>query len=223
MAINPITGAVNTQTLAPRKESGPASGALDRDAFMQLLVAELRNQDPLNPMESREMVSQLSELTGVEKLTEIGQSLQILGAETAGIASMQTASLVGKTVTASGKSLYLDPIGPAETSFTLNGRAEGVTVSIRNAAGREVRTLELGDTYPGTHGIFWDGNEGDGNRADPGLYSIDVTAVDAAGLPVATSSEVVGVVNSVSYDNGYPELQIGSSSIPLSNIISIAE
>src|SRR5687768_12595215 len=73
---------------------------LGKQDFMKLLVAQLKNQDPLNPMDSREMITQLSTLTSVEKLTSVDQSLTQLRAETTGMAGIQTSSLIGRTVTA---------------------------------------------------------------------------------------------------------------------------
>ena len=211
---------------APQATTAPAAqpqGGMGQETFMKLLVAELKNQDPLNPMEAREMVTQLSELTSVEKLAAIDHRLQVLEVGTAGLANTQAAGLAGKLVTANADRLILGELGGAEGAFNLSGRAEKVTIAIRNAAGRTVRTLSLNSTFPGTHTVSWDGKDDMGRHAGAGVYTMSVSAEDAGGLPVVTSSQVRGVVGHVSYENGYPELIIGNARVLLGDVVSIAQ
>jgi len=194
------TGALGGQT-----PDAPTTD-LDRDAFMRLLVTQIRNQDPMDPMDTREMMSQLTELTSVEHLIGIEERLGGLQVASASIANAQVADFVGKTVTADTGHLRVEDTGAVPGALTLEGRAEQVTVTIRDAEGRVVRTMELGPQFAGPVGYSWDGNDDAGQRVDPGRYRVEVEAVDADGTPVAVDTRLRGTVTGVSYEDGYPEL-----------------
>ncbi|MEM9068652.1 MAG: flagellar hook capping FlgD N-terminal domain-containing protein [Myxococcota bacterium] len=214
------------QLAAPRATEVPdteESSDLGTEAFMQLLVAQLQNQDPLDPMDSREMITQLSELTGVEKLNGIEHRLTALEIASAGIANTQVASLVGKTVTADASSLRLEDAGSVSTVFRLEGRADSITATIRDEAGRTVRTIEMPGEFPGEHVLEWDGMNDTGERLPPGRYSVEFRAVDEAGAPVTASTELTGMVGGVSYENGYPELMVGEARLLLGDVTAIEQ
>lgn len=195
--------------------------SLDRDAFMKLLVTQLENQDPLDPVDSREMLTQLSELTSVEYLVGIESRLGSLEVTNAGIANSDAAQLIGQEVLVDGSRLVLDDTGSAEASFSLPAAAGDVTVTVRDAVGQIVREVPLGARGPGNHRFSWDGTTGDGVRGDPGNYTIAVTASTAEGQALVTSTDVRGIVSGVSYERGYPELHIGSNRALLGDVRSI--
>lgn len=183
-----------------------ASTDLDRDAFMRLLVTQIRNQDPMDPMDTREMMSQLTELTSVEHLIGIEDRIGTLQIASASIANAQVADFVGKTVTADTTNLRVEDTGAVPGAFELDAAAERVTVTIRDAEGRPVRSLELGPHFAGGHGYEWDGMDEAGNRVAPGRYRMEIEAVSEGGHPVAAHARIRGRVTGVSYDDGYPEL-----------------
>jgi flagellar basal-body rod modification protein FlgD len=194
---------------------------LDRDAFLRLLVTQLQNQDPLDPMDAREMVTQLSELTGVEKLESIEAQLGALQIASAGIANVQASGLVGRTVTADLSSLRVEETGNATGAYTLAGRAQSVTITIYDADGNALRTIERPGGAAGSHTYEWDGLDDEGNRVPPGRYRVELEATGESGAPVEARSEVRGMVTSVTYDGGYPELRIGDTRVLLGDVKSI--
>lgn len=202
--------------------SGPEP-ELDRDAFMQLLVTQIRNQDPLDPMETQDMMTQLTELSSVEHLIGIEERIATLQVGTASIANAQVADFVGKTVTADASTLHLGETGDATGAFTLDGRASQVTATVRNADGDVVREIELGETFPGAHTFQWDGRDADGIRLPEGRYQVELSAVGPDGASVPVSAEVQGVVRGISYENGYPELLVGESRVLLGDVREVEE
>lgn len=208
---------------AQTRQDEPASQELDRNSFMKLLVAELKNQDPLDPLQAREMVTQLSHLTSVEKLIGIEQGITGVQAEMAGVASTQLSDLVGRNVTADVSAVDLGTTGGATGTFQLSGRAAEVSVTVRDGQGNTVAVVPMGDTFPGTRNFSWDGTDADGNRLPPGRYGIEISATDGNGLPVTTSTEVTGVVSEVSYEGGLPHLVMGNARITLGDVTSIAQ
>ena len=108
------------------------SGELDEGAFMKLLVAELRNQDPVEPMKAREMITQLSQLTAVERLERIQSGIDGMRSDSEQLQGTDMAVLVGRTVTADMSSLALATGGVAQGGFKLGGEAANVAISIEN-------------------------------------------------------------------------------------------
>lgn len=212
-----------TQTL-PSAASAPASSApaVGREAFMQLLVAQMKAQDPLDPMDSRDFITQLSQLTGVEQLTTVADRVASLEIATAGMANTQVASLVGKTVTADASSLRIEEMGQASSSYTLTSEAAATTITIKDPSGHVVRTMELGPGAAGAHAVTWDGNDDAGNRLPAGRYTYEVSAKNAAGNPVAAETKVTGIVSGITYEHGYPELMVGDTQVLLGDVVSIS-
>lgn len=200
-----------------------ASQELDRESFMKLLVAELKNQDPLDPLQAREMVTQLSQLTGVEKLISIEQGIGAVQQEMAGVAGTQLSSLVGREVTADVSAVQLNDMGPVTGTFNVLSRAEDVEVTVRDPGGEVVRVLRLGSAFPGNRTFTWDGNDESGTRMPAGRYAVEVSATDANGFPVVTGTEVSGRVSAVDYDGGVPQLVLGNARIMLGDVTSIAQ
>lgn len=208
-------------TASERQTSTGAQGELNRDAFMRLLVTQLQNQDPLDPMDAQQMVSQLSELTGVEQLVAIEGRLGALEVGMAGVGNTQVAGLVGKTVTADASSLRLGEQGSAQGAFRLDGRADQVNITIRDSQGNEVKKVQLGSHFPGDRTFQWDGTDSTGERMPPGRYRIDIEAVDESGQAVPISTEVSGMVTAVTYEDGFPELMVGNTKVLLGDVESI--
>ena len=195
---------------------------MGKDTFLKLLVAELKAQDPLNPTDSREMITQLTSLTSVEKLTSLDQNIAQLRGENAGMASMQASGLLGASITAKKSHLMLTGEAPAAGQFVLDGVAASVQITVRDAAGTLVRTLDIGAQNPGTRTFTWDGLDDEGVSAPEGGYTFEVNARSQSGLPVAASTRVSGVVSEVSYENGVPELIVGDARVLLGDVSSIA-
>jgi flagellar basal-body rod modification protein FlgD len=204
--------------------SAPANpGAqMGKDAFMKLLVAELKQQDPTDPVNAREMITQLSQLSSVEKLNAVEQDLSSMRTENRSAASVQSAGLVGRTVIADTTRLNLTSTTSPQGQYQLLGKASSVTVTVRDADKNVVRTLDGGAQNPGEHGFIWDGKDNGGNRVPNAKYSFEVTAQDANKLPVSVSTRLTGIVSQVAYENGEAELVVGDSRFEFGDVISIA-
>jgi flagellar basal-body rod modification protein FlgD len=198
-------------------------GALGKDAFMKLLVAELKQQDPMDPMKAREMVGQLADLSTVEKLTGIDDKLTTLQNITASSSGISNAGLIGRRIEADTKNLSLGPNGGASGLFNLNNNAATVTVKIRDGAGNAVKNLDLGSQKLGPQTLKWDGMTDGGARAPSGMYTFEITAKAAGGQPVVATTRVSGLVTSVTYENGTPEVVVGNSRVPLGDVTTIAQ
>jgi flagellar basal-body rod modification protein FlgD len=215
-----------TATSGAANAPAPANpkAQMGKDAFMKLLVAELKQQDPTDPVKAREMITQLSQLSSVEKLTAVEKDLSDMKAQNTGVASVQTAGLVGRTVTAETNRLALTPSGNATGQYVLGKNAADVKVTVRDAHNNVVRTLTDHNQALGAHSFVWDGIDDAGNRAPSAQYSFEVaaTAGDASKSPVSVSTRLTGVVSQVSYANGEAELVVGDAHIGFGDVISIS-
>jgi flagellar basal-body rod modification protein FlgD len=227
MAIGGVSGtSSSTQTTSADDAAQvvkAGSNGLQTADFMKLLVAQLKNQDPNNPLDTKELVTQLSQLTSVEQLVTIGDKMQKLTTATNGMAANQSAGLIGKTVQGMANTAQLTSTGGAKSAVTLGQGAVKATVSVTNDAGRVVKTFDLDSTNAGPQTISWDGSTTTGDRATAGTYTFSVDAKDKNNTPVDTDMSVTGIVTGVDYDTGTPELVVGNTRVPLTNITSITQ
>ena len=190
---------------AATTDENSLAGAQDR--FLKLLVTQIRNQDPLNPMEQAEMTSQLAQLnmaSGIEKLNASITSLVGSYDETQ---TMQAAAMIGKHVLVEGKSLDLTASGGV-AGFELTGPADQVKITIKDGNGLLMRTLELSDIEAGTGNFFWDGKTDAGVAAATGKYSFEIEATRGSDT-VGSTALTIGTVNAVTRSNNSYELDLG--------------
>ena len=221
-----ISNVQNPSTVA--QTNTPASQVkdktqLNKDDFMKLLIAQLKNQDPNAPVDAKEFVTQLSQLTSVEQLTNMSTQLKGLQMATTSLVNNQAAGFVGKQIEANGEKLYLGDLGGASSGINLPQAAETVTVTVRDAQGQAQRTIQLNGVKPGITPITWDGNNDEGERLAAGSYTMSVEAKNKNGDPVIATGQIKGIVSSVSYEHGFPELVVGDARVALANVTSIKQ
>jgi len=195
-------------TQLPTNASGvSATGqTLNQNDFLQLLTAQLENQDPLDPLTSADFAAELAEFstaTGVQNLaTSLGGQAAV--------------GLVGHNVAVSGNSLVLGQNGSATGGFSLSAAASNVAVSITNSSGQTVASLNLGPMAAGTQTFSWNGAGANGSTLPPGTYSFSVNAVGANGAAVSATPYAVVPVTGVALggQNG-PLLDLGGGLAPV--------
>lgn len=178
-----------------------------QNRFLKLLTTQLKNQDPLNPMDNAQMTSQLAQIntiSGIEKLNvTLGKMLDIYDSGQ----SMQAAGLIGKHVLVAGNNLPLSG-GQAMGGASLTAAADQVTVSVLDGAGNVLQTQQLGARPAGTLAFSWDGKKADGTQMADGSYKFKVEA-QAGGNKIDSTSLQVGMVNAVVRSNGGFLLDLG--------------
>ena len=182
---------------------------LDKEDFLLLLVTQLQHQDPMNPMDDKEFTSQLANFSSLEQLTGINEGIQTLTSQ-AGTQDMRTAvSYIGRDVRAAGDMVAVDADGTTSTVYYyLDATAENAYVNLYDVNGNIVRTEQLGSQQVGEHTYEWDGLDWAGKQAPEGLYYIYMSATDAEGSPILTSTEVSGRVAAVQTYNGTNYLRL---------------
>lgn len=186
-----------------------------QDRFLTMLITQLRNQDPLNPMENEQITSQLAQLSTVQGIQQLNDTLLALSGQMDVSQSMQAANLIGKPVLVPGSKIALgsDPTDPelkVATPFgvDLMGTADKVTVNILDNSGSVVREMELDIREAGVYSFEWDGRNNTGQVLPDGAYNVEVKA-SLADAPVSTEALRYGVVDSVAYTTKGLRLDLG--------------
>ena len=196
---------------------------MGKDEFFKLLIAQLQHQDPLNPMDNTAFVSQLAEFSSLEQLNNVNEGLNGLAlAQTASVNS-QIVSYIGKDIEAVGNTFKKEEGKGKELGYDLARDAEKVTISVQDKDGNIIWSTEESDVDGGSRSVYWDGKDFNGNQMPEGEYSFIVKATDTEDNEVDSTTRMRGTVTGVSYENGYPELMIGSARIALGDVIDVLE
>ena len=181
---------------------------LDRSDFMTLFITQMKYQDPMKPMDSYEMASQLAQFSNMEATMKMSDNMEkLLGYQTSQN-NLQLLSLIDSDVQIYGNKLAVNDGEVATTEFTLSETAEGCNVDIYDAAGHMVRNIEVGASSAGTYELGWDGNDGHGEPAPDGAYSYKVNALSNTGQEVEVEYRTTGHVTGLDYGSGKATLTI---------------
>lgn len=213
-SINPVNNAAGSALAATRGRTDLLGDTQDR--FLTLLVTQLRNQDPLNPMDNEQITSQLAQLSTVQGIEQLNDTLLALSGQMDVSQSMQAAGLIGKSVLVPGSKISLgsDPQNPENKVATpfgvdlMRGASE-VTVNILNGSGAVVRSMQLDIKEAGVYSFEWDGRDDSGSVLPDGAYNVEVKATLGEGSPVAAEPLRYGRVDSVAYTTKGLRLDLG--------------
>jgi len=215
-----------SQSIADGGLTKAASGGkeLGQDAFLKLLVAQLKNQDPLNPQQNYEFVAQLAQFSSLEQSVGINDRLDQLALQNQGLQNSQVVNLVGKNATVKGSIVALKGQGQTvPISFKLDGAAKSASVVIKDQSGRAVRTLAVGARAAGSVTVAWNGQSDSGLPQPAGPYQVTVTAKSETGAPVTLTQQSSGTIRSVSFEQGFPVLQLDTGvTAPVGDLVSVS-
>lgn len=217
-----MVDAISTSTAVSRTDTARTSLATNFETFLSLLTAQLKNQDPLSPLDSNEFTAQLTQMTGVEQqlLTNDLLTSLLAGQQSAGLNG--AATYIGKDATAAFAATKLID-GKATWSYELGATASEATLQVLDSTGKVVWTGAAPDRTAGTHDFTWDGKTtAGGQMSDGGVYTLKVVAKNGSN---AVESQVLtrGRVTGVEMYDGVPYLTIGHSIVPVSSVIGLDE
>lgn len=185
------------------------SAAADtQDRFLKLLVTQMKNQDPLNPMDNAQVTSQMAQLSTVTGIDKLNATLQALSDSMTGNQSLQAASMIGRGVLVDGTGVDLSG-GAAYGGFELAQSVDSARVSIYDKAGALVRNVDLGAQPSGIAKWAWDGKDSAGSNVADGGYTFAVNATQG-GKSVAATPLQFGMVNSVTQGKQGVALSVGN-------------
>ena len=196
---------------APKQE-------MDQEAFLKLLVAQLKHQDPLKPMEDVEFIGQLTQFSNLEQVMQTNQKLEELALASTTQVSSQAINLVGRTVVAPTDQVALGPEGSIEMKVEVPETIVSGELNVVNEQGMVVRRIPLNGAAPGMARAVWDGRDMAGNRLPEGNYRIEAVGVSPVGAEVPMGVMAPARVDAVVWQDGVPMLRVGERLMPLSQV-----
>ncbi|WP_084457037.1 flagellar hook assembly protein FlgD [Desulfogranum mediterraneum] len=193
-----IPGITSPQaTTTPATTADKKKDALGQEQFLTLLVAQLKNQDPLNPTDATEFTAQLAQYSQLEQLFSLNSSMEQLADAQNNSQRISALSLIGKEVLVEGSKLNLGS-SPVEIGYKVKGQVSGLELQIKNSSGATVATLQGENLKEGNHSISWNGLDREGNPLPPGSYTVtaQVQTEDKASKATVTPlvrTQVTGV------------------------------
>ncbi|RJG05936.1 flagellar hook assembly protein FlgD [Noviherbaspirillum cavernae] len=183
-------------SMNPNKATSKTTAEEAQDRFMTLLITQMKNQDPLNPLDNAQVTSQLAQLSTVTGIDKLNTTLETLKGSYQASQTLQAASMIGHGVLTPGSGTDLAE-GMALMGVELTQPVDKLVVTILDSNGKEVRTLDMGSQDPGTVAVPWDGKTNDGADAEAGHYTFKITATLGSETMPATALQF-GMVTSVS-------------------------
>jgi flagellar basal-body rod modification protein FlgD len=174
------------------KEKRVPKNEMGKDDFLKLFVAQLQNQDPLNPEADTEMAAKLAQFNGLEQMLNVNKSLEKMLAEQNTTRNLQLVNYVGRDVVVDGGRVRISEGKPTATEYKVENDAAQSVLEVRNSMGILVHQMDMGPMMAGTHQLKWDGKTHDGKPIPDGTYTLNLSArnLDGKEVPVNLTSRV---------------------------------
>jgi flagellar basal-body rod modification protein FlgD len=218
MATVQTTSSTAATALDAKMDAGRTRLAENFEMFLTLLTTQLRNQDPLSPMDGNQFTQQLVQMTSVEQQLLSNDLLRQIAGR-GDNAFTEALDLIGKGVTVASDKTTLSPDG-AFWSFDLPYAAKTVKLEIYNSAGTKVWEGPAASTAKGSQNVAWDGLI-NGKPAPAGVYTLKVNAVDDQNAAIKSTVYSEGLVTGVEQKDGVIQLSVGRTSVPMSAVQSV--
>jgi flagellar basal-body rod modification protein FlgD len=223
LANSSIKTNTNNDSLASAAGSASGKKALGKDAFLQLLVTQLKNQNPLEPQDNGAFVAQLAQFSSLEGITTLNDTVSGIAGNYNSSQALQASSLVGRSVIAPGDKSVVDTTKGMTGSVAIPQSVAAATLTISDKDGKVVRTIKLEDQKAGNSSFTWDGKDDAGNTLASGTYTFGATTtIDGQGAALVTN--LPATVNSVTISQTGGELMLnlaGLGSVALSKVQTI--
>ncbi|MBU0665447.1 MAG: flagellar hook assembly protein FlgD [Proteobacteria bacterium] len=221
--ISPDTYSFSTAAATSTTSTAANTSIMGKEDFLILLVAQLKNQDPLNPEDPTAFTAQLAQFSSLEQLTNLNKSMEGLTTAQANSERLSALSLIGKNISYNGSAFNFEG-QPVEMGYQIDGTASSVTLSIQNSEGKTVNTIQASaaELGAGNHFITWDGTDQNGNLVANGKYKI-VLQANAAGenSSIAAAPLIKSEVTGVDLSSGMITTKDGE--VLFMNIIGVSE
>ena len=207
-----------------QKESGENSNKasdMGRNEFMDLMMAQMKNQNPLDPQKNEDFVAQLAQFSSLEEMQSLNSSVEDAMGQFRSTQALQASAMVGQSVLVQGNIANLGPEGEVKGAVDLPSGTSNLRVSVYNPSGELVRQMDMGQQGSGTVNFTWDGENGNGDLMEPGDYRVQAEA-QYNGETQELATQLNANVDSVSLENGGVTLNLaGRGSVPLDQVKQI--
>ncbi|HEY0601184.1 flagellar hook assembly protein FlgD [Brevundimonas sp.] len=218
-----VDAVTTTNNATNRINAGTTMLASNFETFLALLTSQLKNQDPLSPVDSNQFTAQLTQMAGVEQQLLTNELLKSLVSAQGGGGLESAANYIGKEATAAWSATKFTD-GEASWSYEIASNAASAKLEVVDGSGNVVWSGDAPNKTTGVHEFAWDGEATSGNDGQEGqVYSLRVTAKDAAGGAIDAQVLTHGRVTGVEMYDGEVFLTVGNSILPMSSLIALEE
>ncbi len=197
---------------------------LDKDAFFKLMLTQMKNQDPMNPMQSHEMAAHLAQFTSLEQMFNMNKHLEAIQSGQNPMKDYQALTFIGKEISADSSNIFRNADDQShELRFNLAGDATEAKIKIKNEAGELVRELSMHDLKKGPNSLRWDGYNEQGQKQNEGEFKFTIDAETNSGKKVSADTNASGRITGVQFSKKGPMLLIGNQQVYLSDVKKIFE
>jgi flagellar basal-body rod modification protein FlgD len=209
----------------PKDDAKPKK-EMNKDDFLNLLVTQLKYQDPTDPIDNDQFISQTTQFSSLEQLINVSKGLESLNKLVESLTTnnqLLTASgFIGKEVRYLGNYTSLKN-GKAEISFQVDNKPSKVDISIIDGKGSVIAKLSSSDAVSGKNKVIWDGFNIEGKAVPEGIYAFQVDAYNDAGSPIAVNTYTTGLVNGVVNESGSLKFNVYGNMVAMDQILSVNE
>lgn len=202
-----------------KKVRGTGNKEMDKDAFFKLMLTQMKNQDPTNPLKNHEMAAQLAQFSSLEQMSNMNKTLQEIKTGDKPAEQFQALNLIGKQVSGDSSKLTRSELDKEhEFKFSLPQDAQTTQVNVVNNKGETVREYKFNLLKAGENKISWNGENSEGRKMPAGDYKFEIESVGANGQKMNVKTGFEGVVSGISFSAEGPVLQVGKQSVRLGDI-----
>lgn len=214
-----ITPTSNPDLFTASSSTRESRATLGKDEFLSLLVTQLRNQDPMSPLQPHEFAAQLAQFSSVEQLTQLNSAMATQSQQSQLVAALvQTqfgSGLLGKEIVAEGDQVVVPKTGAAKLPIEVSGAGGAAKLTLTDDNGRVIATRDLGAVSPGKQTLTLPSD------LPPGTYHAKVEVTGAGGTTVTATTYETGVVSGIHFANGGLTLRIGDLDVPLGSLVEV--
>jgi flagellar basal-body rod modification protein FlgD len=215
--VTDVQASTGTSTYVEKKKD-----VLGRDDFVTMFLAQLKNQDPLSPMDNKDMSAQLAQFSSLEQLFNVNENLSALTDIQNQNTELLSLNYIGKEIVAEGDKLWLMEGKSCRGSFNLTNQAN-CEMLITDQKGKLVRNVDMKTLNAGEHSFSWDGKNDATTIMPPGAYKFTIVAKNAKGEEEKVSTRTIGQVTKVQFNDNKPFLYVGNIAFMLEQVISIKD
>ncbi len=219
------TSSTSSSSSSSTSSASSTRGTLGKNDFMNLLIEQMKNQDPMNPMDSSQFAAQLAQFSSLEQLQNLNTSMtQSINANyllTQSINNTLSSTLIGKEAKISGGNITINGQSSMQLGYNLPSDASSVTVNIYDANGSVVKSYTQSPVSAGDNSYKWDMTDNNGSRLPDGSYTFKVSAKAMNGSDETATQFIYGVISGVKFTDQGTKLSINNSDYNLSDIMEI--
>lgn len=207
-----------------RKVNGHGNPNLDKDAFFKLMLTQLKNQDPMNPLKNHEMAAQLAQFSTLEQMSNMNTTLTKIEGKNSEPQNFQALNLIGKTVGGDSSRVVRTQFDKAhDFNFNTTEELKEATIKVMNQKGEAIREYRMNNLQPGANKVSWNGQSDAGEKQPPGDYQFKIEAIGKSGNKVNVKTDFEGQITGLSFSAEGPVLQVGTQTIKMRDVRQITD